>query len=130
MTSLLLDTHVVHWLTAEPHLLSARAAAAIDEAEELAVASITWYELGWLAHHGRISVAIPVRTWLTELAQDLRTIEITPAIAETAVALPETFPGDSADRLIYSTAIERGLRLVSKDSRLRSHPHPRPMVVW
>lgn len=31
------------------------------EEVELAVAAITWYELGWLAHHGRISVTIPVR---------------------------------------------------------------------
>lgn len=94
------------------------------------MASITWYELGWLAHHGRISLATPVRTWLTGLATDLRTIDVTPAIADTAATLPESFRGDPADRLIYATAIEHGLQLVSKDRRLRSHPHPRPIVVW
>lgn len=130
MTALLLDTHVAHWLSAEPDRLSQAASDAIDAADELAVCSITWYELGWLAHHGRLSVAIPVRTWLAELARDLRTIDISAAIAETAVALPESFPGDPADRLIYATAIEHGLRLVSKDRRLRAHPHPRPLVVW
>lgn len=128
--TVLLDTHAVQWWTAEPDRVSETAAAAIENATELAVAAITWYELGWLAHHGRISVAIPVRTWLSELAKDVRTLPITANIAETAVALPESFPGDPADRLIFATAVEHGIRLVSKDRRLREHPHPRPVVVW
>jgi PIN domain nuclease of toxin-antitoxin system len=35
-----------------------------------------------------------------------------------------------ADRLIYATAVENDLRLVSKDRAIRDHPHPRPMAVW
>lgn len=128
--TLLLDTHVVQWMTAEPDRLSPAAAEAIDGADELAVAAITWYELAWLVRHGRILLDIPVRTWFDELSRDLRTLPITPAIAETGVALSESFPGDPADRLIYATAIEHGLRLVSKDGRMRSHPYPRPIVVW
>jgi hypothetical protein len=31
---------------------------------------------------------------------------------------------------IYATAIEQGLRLVTKDRRLRSHRHPRPLALW
>lgn len=130
MTTILLDTHALHWWTAEPDRLSAAAVAAIDDADEVAVAGITWYELGWLARHGRVNVRIPVRSWLTELAQDVRTFPVSPAVADTAVALPETFPGDPADRLIYATAIEHGVQLVSKDRRLRSHPHPTTLVVW
>ena len=130
MTTLLLDTHVVHWLTTEPDRLSEEADHAIKSADALAVSAITWYELAWLAHHGRITVAIPVRTWLMNLAEDLLTLPITPAISETAVALPETFPGDPADRLIYATAIEKGIQLVSKDHRLRAHRFPRPLVIW
>jgi PIN domain nuclease of toxin-antitoxin system len=60
----------------------------------------------------------------------IRTVSITPAIAATAVSLPSSFPGDPADRLIYATAIEHGLRLVTKDVKLRSHPHPRPIAIW
>jgi PIN domain nuclease of toxin-antitoxin system len=41
-----------------------------------------------------------------------------------------TFPGDPADRLIYATAIEQGVRLVTKDRRLRAHRHPRPLTLW
>jgi PIN domain nuclease of toxin-antitoxin system len=110
--------------------MSDAAREALAEADELAVAAISWLELAWLAAHERIVVSIPVRSWLDRLAEHVRTMPLTPAIASTAVQLPSTFPGDPADRLIYATAIEHGWRLVTKDSRLRSHPHPRPITVW
>jgi PIN domain nuclease of toxin-antitoxin system len=100
------------------------------EPDELAVAAISWFELGWLAEHERIIVTIPIRSWLDQLAAQVRTLPLTPAIATTAVALPSSFPDDPADRLIYATAIEHGLRLVTKDRKLRDHPHPRQLAVW
>lgn len=130
MTAVVLDSHVVHWWSAEPDRISAAAATAIGEADELAVADISWFELAWLARHERIVVTIPIGSWLQQLAKQVRTIPLTPAIAATAVGLPSSFPGDPADRLIYATAIENGWRLITKDERLRSHHHPRPVAVW
>lgn len=130
MTTVLLDTHVLHWWSAEPDRLSQRAAKAVSAASELAVAGITWYELAWLAGHDRIGLAIPVSNWLGQLAATVRTVGITPAIATAAASLPDSFPGDPADRLIYATAIEQGWSLVTKDRRLRAHPHPRRVTVW
>ena len=130
MTTLMLDSHVVHWWSAEPDRLSPAAAAALDAADELAVASITWFELAWLAEHERIVVSIPIRSWLEGLAEQVRTFGTTPAIAAAAVSLPTAFPGDPADRLIFATAIEHGVRLVTKDARLRNHPHPRSITIW
>ena len=130
MTTVLLDSHVLHWWSAEPDRLSAVARTAVLEAEELAVASITWFELAWLAAHERINVSIPISTWLEGLSAQVRTVGTTPAIALAAVALPSSFPGDPADRLIYATAVEHGWPLVTKDRRLRDHRHPRPLAVW
>jgi PIN domain nuclease of toxin-antitoxin system len=130
VTAVLLDTHVIHWWSAEPERLSAAATRAVHQADELAVAAISWFELAWLARHERIRVSIPIRAWLDGLAAQVRTLGITPAIAETAVALPASFPGDPADRLIFATAIERGSRLVTKDPRLREYRHPRPVALW
>ncbi|MFY9614342.1 MAG: PIN domain-containing protein [Candidatus Dormiibacterota bacterium] len=130
MTTVILDTHVVHWWSAEPNRLSSAARRAVREADELAVADISWFELAWLANHGRIILTIPLSSWLQRLAAQVRTIGITPAIAAAAVALPASFPGDPADRLIYATAVEQGARLVTKDGRLRTHRHPRPVTVW
>jgi PIN domain nuclease of toxin-antitoxin system len=126
----LLDTHVVQWWSAEPERLSDAATTTLAKADQLAVAAISWFELAWLAAHERIIVTIPVRSWLEQLADGLHTLGVTPAIAATAVSLPSSFPGDSADRLVYATAVEHGCLLVTKDRTLRNHRHPRPVTVW
>lgn len=130
MTTVLLDTHVLVWFVSEPRRLSRAALAAARSADTLAVAGVTWYEVGWLAEHGRISLAIPTRSWMEQVAERVLTIGLTPAIAMTAVELGDTFPGDPADRQIYATAIERGWRLITKDERLHQHPSPRPITLW
>ena len=130
MTTVLLDTHVVQWWSAEPERLSTTATKILSGADQLAVAAITWFELAWLATHERIILTIPLRSWLERLADGVQTLGVTPAIAATAVSLPSSFPGDPVDRLIYATAVEHGCPLVTKDRRLRGHRHPRPVTVW
>lgn len=130
MSTILLDTHVVHWWSAEPRRVSERASEILDAADELAVAAVSWFELAWLARHERIAVTIPIRSWLSGLAAQVHTIGVGPAIADTAVALPSSFPGDPADRLIFATAIEHGLGLVTKDQAIRDHAHPRTVAIW
>jgi PIN domain nuclease of toxin-antitoxin system len=130
MSTVLLDSHVVHWWSAEPERLSRSATAAIDGASEIAVASISWFELAWLARNERIRVVVPVRSWLEQISAHVRTIGTTTAIADTAVSMPSSFPGDPADRLIYATAVEHGWRLVTKDERMLRHRHPTPVALW
>jgi PIN domain nuclease of toxin-antitoxin system len=117
-------------MTSEPWRISETAASAISDADELALASISWLELAWLASHDRITISLPVRVWLEGLASRVRTAGTTPAVAATAVALPDSFPNDPADRLICATAIEYGWPLVTRDERLRSHRHPRRITIW
>ncbi|HLG10896.1 MAG TPA: PIN domain-containing protein [Dehalococcoidia bacterium] len=130
MTTVLMDSHVLHWWASEPERLSPAATEALTAADELAVASISWFELAWLARHERIVVSVPILAWLDQLAAQVRTAGTTPAVAATAVSLPTSFPGDPADRLIYATAIEFGWPLITKDERLRRHRYPRRITVW
>lgn len=130
MSAVVLDSHILHWWSAEPDRISPAAARAINDADELAVADISWFELAWLARHDRIMLTIPIAAWLERLATQVRTIPVTPAIANTAVSLPASFPGDPADRLIFATAVEHGWPLITKDERLRAHRHPHPVTVW
>jgi PIN domain nuclease of toxin-antitoxin system len=130
VSAVLLDTHVVQWWSAEPERVSAAARKALEEADELAIAAISWYELAWLAQRERITVTVPLRAWLDGLASHLRTIGVTPAIAATAAGLPSSFPRDPADRLIYATAIENGLGLITKDNAIREHDQPRSLTIW
>ena len=130
MGAVLLDTHVVHWWSAEPDRISPPARRALDKADELLVAGISWYELGWLAERERIVVDVPTRAWLDDLAAQVRTVGITPAIADSAAGLPSSFPRDLTDRIIYATAIEHGVKLVTRDEAIAEHDRPRSLVVW
>ncbi len=126
----LLDTHVVLWWSAEPSRVSKRARTLLEDAEELAVAAISWVELAWMARAERVALSVPARSWLHSLAAQLRTIPISPAIADTAMAVPSSFPGDPADRLIYATAREHDLPLVTKDRAIRESGLPGVRTVW
>jgi PIN domain nuclease of toxin-antitoxin system len=130
VAAVLLDTHVVHWWSAEPDRVSGPARELLEGSDDLAVAAISWFELAWLARNERILLNVPIRTWLDGLAAQLRTVGVTPAIADTAVALPSSFPRDPADRLIYATAVENDLTLVTKDRAIQDHARPRSRTVW
>jgi PIN domain nuclease of toxin-antitoxin system len=130
MSALLLDTHVVHWWSAEPDRISRPARRVLKAADELLIAAISWYELAWLAERQRIALDIPIRSWLEDLGAHLRTVGITPAIAANAAGLPSSFPRDPTDRIIYATAIEHGVKLVTRDRAIAEHDAPRSLVVW
>jgi PIN domain nuclease of toxin-antitoxin system len=57
-------------------------------------------------------------------------VGLSPGIAHNAVALPSSFPRDPMDRIIYATAIEHGVKLVTKDRAIAEHDKPRSLVVW
>ena len=130
LSDVVLDSHILYWWSSRSDRLSSAAVQAIAAADEPVVSDITWYELAWLAQRGRIDSPLPIGAWIARLATQVRTAPITPGIAATAALLPSSFPGDPADRLIYATALETGLRLVTRDERLRAHRGPRPVTVW
>jgi PIN domain nuclease of toxin-antitoxin system len=130
LTTILLDTHVLLWWSADASRLSEVATSTIADADELAIASISWFELASLAQRGRFIVSVPIRSWLEELEDQVRTIAVSPAIAATAVGLPRSFPGDPADRIIYATAVEQGWPLITRDERMLNHPHTQRIAIW
>lgn len=123
MTTLLLDTHVLYWLWAgTTERISTRARAAIDGADELLVAAISWYELSLLFERGRIEpVDTSAESALASMTERVTTAPLTWRIAQRAAELERTveFPRDPADRLIFATASERSIRLVTGDGRMR-----------
>jgi PIN domain nuclease of toxin-antitoxin system len=130
VTSVVLDTHALYWWAVEPERLSRRAADALEAADELVVAAASWWELAWLLGRHRLSVRTPLRSWLAELAAEVRTAPLTPGVAASAAELPASFPRDPVDRLIAATSIEAGLALVTKDHAIRTHPATRDLTVW
>jgi PIN domain nuclease of toxin-antitoxin system len=124
---ILLDTHVLYWMANDSKRLSRRAREAIREARQdqgrhdagLAIATITVWELAWLAQNRRIAVAGSVESFVREMVARVILRPVTPEIAALAVRLPNEFPKDPADRLIAATAMVEGMALVTADIRIR-----------
>ena len=120
----LLDTHVLLWWLSGGSRLSAEAARVIQSAERLLVSPISCWEIGTLARSGRIVLDRPIASWIARVFEDRRqaVAQLTPESAGWAGSLEDArFPGDPADRLIYATAREHRIPLVSKDERLRDY---------
>ncbi len=119
---ILLDTHALLWMAGDDERLSKRAHEAIREARQdggIAVATITLWEIAWLAHHKRIVVVGSVESFVRETVARVILRPVTPEIAALSVRLPERFPKDPADRLIAATAMVEGMALVTAEARNR-----------
>jgi PIN domain nuclease of toxin-antitoxin system len=120
---ILLDTHVLIWMSSDPERLSAKARHQIVEARRktgLAVASITLWELAWLAEHQRILYSGSVESFVRETISRVVVKSLSPEIVAVAAHLPDNYPKDASDRLIGSTAIVSGMPLVTADEKIRS----------
>ena len=130
---ILLDTHIIFWLTTRPERLSRAATRAIAAAERsagLAISSISLWELASLIDKGRIHVDGSTERFLTRLAEraGLALLDITPEIAALTVQFPPNFTRDPADRIIAATARAHGLPLVTKDQNMQESPLLR--TIW
>jgi PIN domain nuclease of toxin-antitoxin system len=124
---IVVDTHVLVWLRSAPERLSARARAAIDAADAIAIADISLWELAMLLQRGRLAVDRPTAAYLQEVSTSVTVLPITAAVAAFVAEQAADFPGDPADRLIHATAAAAGVPLVSADRALRAAD---PAVVW
>ncbi len=121
---ILLDTHIVLWLTSEPAKLSGKAELAIEEArrnaEGLAISAITLLELTTLVSKRRIVIDISLESLLEEVESRFAVLPITSRACARTQGLPPTYPKDPADRIIGATALVEGLALVTADRAIRN----------
>ena len=132
---ILLDSHALLWWQAGGARLSAGARRAIDAASVLLVSPVSFWEIAVLVRKGRIRLESDPHVWTQDLlASDrLQTASLSAVAAVTAGTLATPgFPGDPADALIYATAIDLAVPLVTKDERLRIYARERRDVrtIW
>ena len=122
--SVLLDTHMwVWWLTPDSPL-SRLERAALDTAAaagELFLPAISLWEAQLLHAKRRFELPVRFSEWLPRAA-DARMISVVPLSVEVVIALdalPATFHGDPADRLIVATARAHAMPLATHDAAIR-----------
>lgn len=120
---ILLDTHVLIWMSSDPARLSSKARQRLMQARRdsgLAIASITLWELAWLAENRRILYSGSVESFVRETISRVAVKSMSPEVVAVAAHLPENYPRDPSDRLIGSTAIVEGMPLVTADEKIRN----------
>jgi PIN domain nuclease of toxin-antitoxin system len=120
--NVLLDTHVVLWWQAGGDRLTRAATRAINTAGEILISPLTCWEIATLHRLGRIELDRDPQRWTRDLLAGERIAEapLTPEAAAWAGGLASEFPGDPIDRLLYGTARDLRVPLITKDDRLRA----------
>lgn len=119
---ILLDTHVLIWMSSEPIRLSNKARGAILKARRetgVYISTISLLELARIAAAARIVFPGSVESLVREMAARVMVIPMDPEIVAVSARLPATFPKDPSDRIIASTAIAQGMQLITADERIR-----------
>jgi PIN domain nuclease of toxin-antitoxin system len=116
---IVLDTHIwLWWINRDRDRLTSTWVSRIESDELVGVSAISCFEVAWLSHHGRIELPEDEATWFEKAlgGSDIALLPITPAIARTAVQLPEHHR-DPQDRLIIATALAHKATLISADEK-------------
>lgn len=130
--SVLLDTHVwLWWLTGSPQLrpIERKALDQLAERELPHIAAISMWEAQMLVSRKRLIPAEPFDRWIRRMsaADAVRVLPLDVEVVASLHALPESFHGDPADRLIIATARTHGLTLATNDSTIR---RARVVPIW
>src|SRR5712692_3707552 len=121
--NVLLDTAT--WINGvkEPETLPAKALAILrNEANSFFLSDISLLEASMLTRKGKVDFGMKFDNWLEKaLAENLQVVPVSARVAAIENALPRTFHGDPADRIIASTAIAHQLTLLTPDFKIAFH---------
>ena len=120
----LLDTHTILWWQADTGRLSGVAERIIGSAELLMISPLSCWEIATLARQERVVLDRAPAAWIGKLFREPRVAlaALTTEAAVWAGLLDRlTFPGDPIDRLIYASAHDLRVPLVTKDEKLRAY---------
>jgi PIN domain nuclease of toxin-antitoxin system len=121
--NVLLDTAT--WINGvkEPETLPAKVLGILrNETNSFYLSDISLLEASTLVRKGRVDFGMKFSDWLEcALAENLQILPVSARVAAAENALPRTFHGDPADRIIAGTAIAHKLTLLTPDPEIAFH---------
>jgi PIN domain nuclease of toxin-antitoxin system len=120
---ILLDTHVLLWWALDPEQLSPAAVASLARMEQHGgyASSISIWELGVKVKRGKLELGIAIEELVRRIersaAVELIPVDATIWLRSLALAWEHR---DPADRVIVSTALIKGVPLLTKDDAIRT----------
>lgn len=120
---ILLDTHALLWWALDPSQLSATARSWCErmEVDGGFASSISIWEIGVKIQRGKLEIGTSVDEFARRIA-DSTSVELLAVDWPTwvrSIALPWDHR-DPADRVIVATALQRGLPILTKDTKIQS----------
>lgn len=119
---IVLDTHVLLWLTQEPEKLGNQTTQLIKEKwqnRQVAVSAFSFWECQMLQNKGRIQIPYSIDLWRDKLLRK-GLIEYSLDGETGIISANLTLHGDPADRIIVATAIQAQAILVTADLKILS----------
>ena len=120
---IIIDTHVLIWMTQQPDLLHLRAVKAIEshwQSGQLYVSAISFWECQMLHNKGRIELQENVTDWRDKLLlKGLKELSIDGDVAVLSANL--NLHGDPADRFIVATAMLNNATLITADKKILAY---------
>ena len=121
VSAVLLDTHALIWLTAQPDRLGRQALRLAEKAQSkscLHVSAISFWEIAMLVQRGAIRLRTSTDQWRADVLKlGVQEVGVDGRIAIRATELMEFHP-DPADRMIVATALDLGATLLTADAVL------------
>jgi PIN domain nuclease of toxin-antitoxin system len=121
VSAVLLDTHTLVWLVAQPDRLGRQALRLAEKAQSkscLHVSAISFWEIAMLVQRG----ALKLRTSPDQWRADVLRLGVQETGVDGRIAIRATelmgFHPDPADRIITATALELGATLLTADAVL------------
>jgi PIN domain nuclease of toxin-antitoxin system len=119
------DTHAIVWYLLASEKISAKAMAALDEAnaagDPIFIASISAVEVVYLIEKGRLPEVTLERliNTITEPDSGFTVVPLDLGIVQAIRKIPRDVVPDIADRIIAATAFHLNLPLVTRDRRIQ-----------
>jgi PIN domain nuclease of toxin-antitoxin system len=129
----LLDTHVFLWTVFRPENLREKALRAIESSDNaIYVSTVTFWETSLKYGLGKLVLRNVLPDSLPELSRQMgfESLPVDDRTASTFHMLPKDVHKDPFDRLIVWQAINQGLVLITKDTKLGSYRKIGLKTLW